>query len=248
MKTNDFSYFIERYNAGEMDDAEKQWFRKEMSGNEKLRKEVETRQKTDAILERQDIISLRNKLGSIEKKRETGDSKRKHSGRIKFKYAALVAALITVGGIALLSNKKPGNEEIMEKYSRTYEATSSLRSDITVENPDFRLALEYYEIHDYRNAAIYFSRALENRPEDMQSALLNGISNFEIDNYPEAKTSFVKVIDDNNNLYIDHARWYLALCYIKTEEKQKATEQLAVIEKSKSIYKKDARRLSRNLK
>jgi hypothetical protein len=126
MKTNDFSYFIERYNAGEMDEAETQWFRKEMSGNEKLRKEVEIRQKTDAILEKQDVISLRNKLNSIEKKRETGVSTRKHTGRIKFKYAALIAALITIGGIALLSNKKPGNEEIMEKYYRTYEAASSL--------------------------------------------------------------------------------------------------------------------------
>ena len=33
MKTIDFSYFIERYNAGEMNDDEKQWFRKELEGN-----------------------------------------------------------------------------------------------------------------------------------------------------------------------------------------------------------------------
>ncbi len=47
MKTIDFSYFIERYNAGEMDEAEKQWFRKELRDNEKLRNEVELRSKTD---------------------------------------------------------------------------------------------------------------------------------------------------------------------------------------------------------
>ena len=38
MKTIDFSYFIERYNAGEMDDAEKEWFRNEL--NNKDRKSV----------------------------------------------------------------------------------------------------------------------------------------------------------------------------------------------------------------
>ena len=32
MKTIDFSYFIERYNAGEMSDAEKEWFQKELKG------------------------------------------------------------------------------------------------------------------------------------------------------------------------------------------------------------------------
>jgi len=56
MKTIDFSYFIERYNAGEMDDAEKQWFTKELNDNEKLRKEVELRRTTDTILKNQDLM------------------------------------------------------------------------------------------------------------------------------------------------------------------------------------------------
>jgi len=38
MKTIDFSYFIERYNANEMSDAERTWFRKELDGNDQLRK------------------------------------------------------------------------------------------------------------------------------------------------------------------------------------------------------------------
>jgi hypothetical protein len=70
MKTIDFSYFIERYNAGEMDEAEKQWFRKELMDNERLRKEVELRNRTDTVLKNQDLINLRNKLNTIEKQRE----------------------------------------------------------------------------------------------------------------------------------------------------------------------------------
>ena len=38
MKTIDFSYFIERYNAGEMSDAEKLWFEKELEGDKNLQK------------------------------------------------------------------------------------------------------------------------------------------------------------------------------------------------------------------
>ena len=70
MKTIDFSYFIERYNAGEMDEAEKEWFRKELEGNEKLRREVELRSRTDMILKDRDIMNLRNKLNAIEKQRK----------------------------------------------------------------------------------------------------------------------------------------------------------------------------------
>ena len=58
MKTIDFSYFIERFNAGEMSEAEKQWFQKELEGNEKLRNEVSLRKRTDEILKNQNVISL----------------------------------------------------------------------------------------------------------------------------------------------------------------------------------------------
>jgi hypothetical protein len=79
MKTIDFSYFIERFIAGEMDEAEKQWFRNEMDGNEKLRKEVEIRRKTEAILKNQDLLNLRIKLNSIEKKRAVEVSVRRQT-------------------------------------------------------------------------------------------------------------------------------------------------------------------------
>jgi hypothetical protein len=70
MKTIDFSYFIERYNAGEMSESEKQWFLKELEGNEKLRNEVNLRKRTDEILKNQNVMSLRNKLSEIENRRK----------------------------------------------------------------------------------------------------------------------------------------------------------------------------------
>jgi tetratricopeptide (TPR) repeat protein len=247
MKTIDFSYFIERYNAGEMDEAEKQWFRKELNDNEKLRKEVELRSRTDTILKNQDLMNLRNKLHSIEKRREEIIHTRKPGRRLGIKYAAAIAGFLIIGSIALLSNRKLTSDEIMNRYYKPYEPASSLRSNELVVNRDYNLALEYYNIHDYRNAVVYFNKVLENEPGNMHSALLNGISNFEIENYPVATSYFLKVINDNNNYYIDHAQWYLALCYIKTDERLKAIEQLAIIEKSKTIYRKDAKKILKSL-
>ena len=248
MKTIDFSYFIERYNAGEMDDAEKEWFRNELNNNEKLRKEVDLRRRTDSILKNQDVMNLRNKLNAIEKKRSVPLPARKPGRRINIRYAAAIAGVVIIGSIALLSDRQLSSDEIIDRFYKPYEAESSLRSVELVKNQDYKLALEYYNINDYRNAAIYFEKVIENEPGNMHSTLLNGISNFEIQNYPEAEGSFSKVIDDNNNYYIDHAQWYLALCYIKTDEKLKAVDQLAIIEKSRTIYRKDAKRILRSLK
>jgi tetratricopeptide (TPR) repeat protein len=247
MKTIDFSYFIERYNAGEMDESEKQWFRKELKGNEKLRKEVDLRGKTDAVLKNQDLMNLRNKLNAIEKQRKEPIPVRKPTRTVNIKYAAVIACFIILGGIALLSNRKLTNDEILDRYYKPYEATSASRSGVTVRNNDYNFALDYYKIRDYRTAAIYFNKVLETDPGNMQSELLNGISNYEIHNYPEAKGSFSKVIAHKNNYYIDHAQWYLALCYLRTDERMKAIEQLAVIEKSKTIYRKDARKIRKSL-
>ena len=78
---------------------------------------------------------------------------------------------------------------------------------------------------------------LESKPNDMQVVLLKGVSNFEEKKYPEAKQSFGKVIDDKNNLYIDQAQWYLALCYLNTNETEKAKQLLTTIGKKMASIK-----------
>lgn len=249
MKTIDFSYFIERYNAGEMDESEKEWFRKEMEGNEKLRREVELRKKTDMLLKERDIMNLRNKLNDIEKHRKEPVPAAKQKKLPGIRYAAVVAGLIVIGSIALMSKGKPDNDELISRYYQPYEIAAISRSASTGSGTDnFRLAVEYYNIRDYRNAAVYFSRVLDDNPGDMRTELLNGISNFEIQNYPEASGSFSKVIADKNNFYIDHAQWYLALCYIKTGDTDKAVSQLEKIEDSRTIYRKEAKKILRYLK
>ena len=118
MKTIDYSFFIERYNAGEMNDAEKSWFIKELNGSRELQEEVALRKKTDDILRNKNVLQLRGKLVEIEKKRASNlpcKKRRNHS----FKYAAAITGFILLGSIALINVKNFGSDEI---YNRYYEA------------------------------------------------------------------------------------------------------------------------------
>jgi tetratricopeptide (TPR) repeat protein len=249
MKTIDFSYFIERYNAGEMSDAERQWLLKELEGNEKLRNELYLRKRTDEILKNRNIMSLRNKLTEIENQRKEATQPVKDSKKtIYIKYAAVFAGLVLIGSITLFSGKNLTSEKIMKHYYRAYEPPTSQRSVLSGTNADFKLALEFYNTHDYEKAEILFSKVLENNPNDMQTVLLKGIANFEEKRYPEAKQSFGKVINDNNNLFIDQAQWYLALCYLNTNENDKAKQLLKIIGKESGVYKNDANKILRGLK
>ncbi len=251
MKTIDFSHFIEKYLAGEMGEDEKKWFEKELEGNSNLRSEVNLRRKTDQVLKDQNVISLRNKLSSIERKRKEADIEVRNTHTRKpvyIRYAAVIAALAVIGSVMLFTGNKTSGDDLVSQLYKSYEPPASQRSGQISENADFTLALEFYNTNDFANAALFFSKVVESNPKDMQSVLLNGVSNFEDQKYPEAKLSFTTVIDDNNNLFIETARWYLALCYVKTNDKDKAISQLTAITDEGGIYSKDARKILRKLK
>jgi TolA-binding protein len=248
MKTIDFSYFIERYNAGEMSDAEKLWFEKELEGNENLRKEVYFRKQTDEVLNNKNVISLRNKLSDIEKMRSARIPVKRTNKSVYLKSAIIIAILVLTGSLTIFPGRNLTNDEILSRYYREYQPTSKQRSLEVKTNDNFTQAKEYFESHDYKNAALYFSKVVENNPKDMPATFLNGISNFEDRKYPEAKQSFGKVIDDNKNLYVDQAQWYLALCYLQTNENDKALKLLEIISNESGFYSKDAKKIVRSMK
>jgi hypothetical protein len=231
MKTIDFSYFIERYNAGEMSEAEKQWF-----------------QKTDMVLNMHSAFLLRNKLRDIERKRAETFTSKNDGNHSALKYAAVITIFIMLGSLFLLNRRNLPENELFEKYYKPYEVISASRSLESKTNSDYLTAMDYYKIHDYNNAALYFTKVLRSNPLDMESTMLSGISSFEEKNYPVAKQSFHKVIDNNDNYFIEDAQWYLAWCYIRTNEADRAVEQLNVIKNSESIYRKDARKILKRIK
>jgi tetratricopeptide (TPR) repeat protein len=148
----------------------------------------------------------------------------------------------------MLPRKDLSNEKIIGKYYKVYEPPTSQRSAQSATNADFTLALEFYNTHDYDKAAIFFNKVLENKPNDMQTVLLNGVANFEEKKYPEAKLSFGKVIDNKDNLYVDQAQWYLALCYLQTNETEKAKNLFKIIGDENGIYRNDANKIFKSLK
>jgi len=247
MKTIDFSYFIERYLAGEMNEAEKEWFCNELGRNEKLRAETALRQNTDMALKNHNVIQLRNKLSAIAKKKAE-DAQRKPRKHKTMTRAAVFTGIILFGSLALFNTRNMTPEEVFDRYYKTYDVTTSIRSVKDAVNTDYLTALEYFNVRDYRNAAYFFSKILSSDPRYMESVMMTGVSRFEEENYPEAKRSFNKVIDHKDNLFLEDAQWYLALCYLKTGEKDKAVNTLAFIKHSGSIYSDNARKILRKLK
>ena len=247
MKELNFPNLIESYLAGEMGDSDKLKFEHKLNGDRDLSNEVKLRRDTDKILENMDVISLRNKLSAIEKSKNNRNPVLRRVP-VYTKYAGIIFGLILIGSVSLYEGKNLNGEQVLDRYYKTYEPLTAQRSGKVVANTDFKMALEFYNTHEYGKAAVLFSKVVDTNPRDMQSELLVGLSNFEDKKYTEAKKSFVNVINDNNNFFIESAKWYLALCYIKIDEKQKAVDLLEVIKKENGLYSKDAKKIIRRYK
>jgi tetratricopeptide (TPR) repeat protein len=243
MKTIDFSYFIERYNAGEMDQNEKDWFAKELEGNLSLQKEVLLRKKTDLILERQDVISLRTKLASLEKSRSVVKIKKGKLLAPGIRYAAVFTGLIVLGSLMFLSLRTESPVKLYKEYYQTYDNPGTSRPAGETYND----AVNNFNKRDFSKTADGYNPYLKNNTISPQIAFLKGISYMEIKRFQEAESLFRNVIDNKINPYTVDANWYLALCYLATEDMIKAKEQLNNIIKSESIYKIKAKKILRHL-
>ena len=248
MKTNDFSYFIERYLANEMGPDEKTWFEKELDGNETLTRELILRKKAESIIKSSDIMDLRSKLHSIEKTRASKEVSHKIVRRQTFSYAAAFTGVLLIGSIAFYSSRDLSKEAIYKKYYNGYESVSATRSAAPAVTTLYSEAIGFYNNKEYQKAAQALEELLKSDQTNIEFRFQLANSYMGAQQYPEAGNSYLKVIGDNNNLFIEDAQWYLGICYIMTDEVEKAKNQFRIISQSEGRYQNDAKKILRKIK
>jgi TolA-binding protein len=201
------------------------------------------RKKTDLILEKPDIISLRNKLTLIEKSRKDEMVKSVNKNTPRFRYAAIFTGVFIIGSLLFFSFKNQSPETLFKRYYQVYDNPGTSRSS---EKP-YNEAINYLNNREFHKALAGFQAYLKNNPGSAQYEFLSGVSNMEIRNFPDAQLSFNRVINREVNFYKEDANWYLAMCYLATSDKIMAKDQLRKIAESESIYKNKARKILRHL-
>ncbi len=124
---------------------------------------------------------------------------------------------------------------------------SNTRSGTIGTDAMFQNAIEAYQARDYQAAITFLEKVLVREENKIESRFMLGVSQMEISKYRQAGQNFQKVIDHNDNMFIEEANWYLGLCYLMTDDRDRAIEQFKQVENSSSIYKKRARKLLKHL-
>lgn len=243
--------YIQPFLDGELSREDLDWISKELESNAVLADDIKLYREVDQAIREQDVMELRNQLDVVHSSLDEAIRNPKKVPRYRkvISYAAIasLAILISVGVMYKIQNKKLGNVEIFEKYYEPYEITMVYRSGEASQKL-MAQAMEYYDARRYQDAIVLFEQLLSQDPDAMVTNLYSGISYLEVRRYSDANRSFNKIIDHNDNLFIEPAEYYLGFCYLMTGNTENARKQFRKISKSSSSYKEKALVISKRLK
>lgn len=245
MKSTDYSDRIDQFLLGQMEPEEEKWFQQEVKEDSSLEKELLFHQNMkDAILE-DDVLMMREVLDfahqNYQQRKVVEHPSSSRFSRRWIMVAAVMTVLLATGFLAwFITGKHYSNRELYEMYFKPYKVTMNVRSVTTNQDKMMREAMLLYEQGSYKEAIPKFEKILANDEMNHAASLYSGISYMEINNYREAAVSFQRIIDHKNNLYIEQAEWYAGLCYLISDNIDKARKQFGKIASRDGYYSKMA--------
>jgi tetratricopeptide (TPR) repeat protein len=251
-KMSKYDEFIQPFLDGELSREELDWFSKELESNAVLAEDIKLYREVDNAIREQDVMDLRDQLDVIHN--SIGDPAQAPAAQTRYRkvlsYAAIasLAILISLGVLLKVQHNKLTNEQIFEKHYEPYEVTMIYRSAETDYQKMVSQAFTKYDAGDFYAAIDLFEQILAEDPGDMASHLYSGISYMETDQFNEAEIKFDKIIDHNDNSFIEPAQLYLGYCYLHTGQNDQARSHFKEIASSESSYNKKAKKIMRSIK
>ena len=182
--------------------------------------------------------SLLRRFEQIEEEIESGE-KRQANFPVYLRWAATVAVIATLSVIAFLNVGK-SDKDLFLAYYTVYPNVDSPIS--RAEGSNAAVWVDY-ESGNYQKAYRQFHENIRANKNDDTSWFYLGICAIELDLLQEAEEAFEKVSAMSESKYKEQAQWYLALNYLKAEDKSRSKATLNEIILSGSSYGTKAQEL-----
>lgn len=168
----------------------------------------------------------------------TNNSKRKIS---MYWYGGIAAAIVLGLTLIFQLGLKKGNasNELFDQFYEPYFTSTSQRGNGEV-NTEGTI---YYIQEDYQSASELLRLELLNDPKNSELALCLGNSYLKLGQSSNAESTFLSVIKNGEKDYLQYAKWYLALSYLKQNKLNDCKALLKEISASNMDFKSSADRL-----
>lgn len=240
---------IIKYLDGEVTGDERQAFEKKLAEDVSLQEKLELVKDLNTTLadeslfnfvtKIQEISSSANYKSVLDAKENPTDENKKNTAILlkrRFLSAAAVLLVMAISSIFYLNFAGPRNERIYNQFYQKYESSLVTRSGNNETN-DLIVAIQLYDKGKYKDAIARFSDLLQKDNSNTTAYFFIGLSYMETKTYDKAITSFHAIIAEQDTAFIEHAEWYMALCYVRTNQTKQASNLLKHISDSNSFYK-----------
>jgi len=175
-----------------------------------------------------------------------GQSNIKQIRRIWWTAAAVVVLAVIVSLHIFRPFKSRPVRDLYVKYYKEFPISPEV-TELSRADNDLLFATKVYEAGDYKRAGILFEMLEDSAGLREYSLFYAGQSYLHQNLTENAIDTFQQLLEDASGDMVPLTRWYLALCYLKTGETALSKEQLIMVAASDSPFRKDARRLLRDL-
>jgi len=219
---------IEQFLANEMAPSERTAFKNELRSNPDLARELKLAQAIDSAILSDDVIDLRQKLIAAINAGKVSEKEvpvvRINTRKWWYAAASLLALVAVSATLYLQTNRNLSTDSLFSQYYNSENIVDITRGDENIVD-----AVIKFQQKDYSTASVMFKKILDKDESNIAVWFYYGISNIETQNYQNSIKAFNTIINQNDNLYIEHAEWYLGLCYLKNNQKDKAMDQFVAI-------------------
>jgi hypothetical protein len=245
---------IEDYLSGEMDESSLPSFEEDLTNNHKLSSEVKLSNEINEALGENDVMKLRAALAAIGKDAiEPGNKEMRNMFSLKSKIAiwySIAATLIILLGIKVISQSYSctGPQLYRQYYQPDDFSPRTTRSAVNADETMFYLALTKLNMKDYNAALGLFHEILTNDNQNSAANFYSGVIYQHKENYTDAVQSFKRVTEDGDNLFIEQSNWYLGLCYLAMNQKDKAINQFQKVSVGTGFYCRQSKSILEKLR
>ena len=229
-----------KYHAGELQEEEKKVLDEKLKVQPELNQILSLIDDVNNTLKDEELKNFISTLGVTQNQfldSETNKTVKKHN--LKFTWQLLAAASIVIvlvsSTIVYYSNFGSNHNSIFNHFYKKYEASLLTRSNNT-NNDELVIAIQLYDRGKYQDAITIFEKIIKKDATNTAAYFFAGASYIETKAYSKAITCMKFVIEQKDTAFAEHAKWYLALCYVKTNQLKEANQLLNNISKGNSVY------------
>jgi hypothetical protein len=202
--------------------------------HKELNKELYLRELLDKSINDTELINFRKSLSEMVIDMKNQRSPMSFILRKRwYLVAASVSITVVSGVLSLILLEMPVSKpEIYKDYFQTAKPFMIQRSVNQIETDYFTQAMKYYNAKNYKMSA----QILLSNQINAASRFYAAISLMELGDFSKAERLLYKVANDDTNLFVDQAEWYLGLCYLVNDKSDLAIKQFEKIAATQNYY------------